>query len=179
MEIKIVVPEITLNTIVGEVVHFDEDGDPYPRGNATVADKVAELIKEAVVKSPEYTLLRERVTEIRNHEIREAVKPLIREALERPIQRTNSWGEAAGGSTTMSEIIMAEAKKVFTASRDSYSQSQPFITEVIQAEVKAAFQKDVHEQVQKARAAVAAQLGKTMTEEVMKVAMAAMAKAPR
>src|ERR1041385_8531249 len=100
MEIKIVVDEVTLSTVVGDVVRVDEDGDEYVDGHSTVADKVATLIKDAVVRSPEYTSLKERVTEIRNQEIREAVKPLIRQALERPIKRTNYYGEPTGKETT-------------------------------------------------------------------------------
>ncbi|OEJ24314.1 hypothetical protein AS594_07225 [Streptomyces agglomeratus] len=176
MEIKIEVPEVTLNTVVGDIVRVDGDGEEYIDGQMTVADKVAQLIKAAVVKNPEYTALRERVTEIRNQEIREAVKPLIREALERPIRRTNSFGERVGNETTLAELIMDEAKKTFTEVKDSYRCNKPFITEVVAAEVQKAFRADIQEQVQKARAAVAAQLGSTMTEEVMKVAMAALAK---
>jgi hypothetical protein len=176
MDIKIVVDEVTLETVVGDVVRYDGDGDAYSDGRATVADKVAELVKEEVVRRPEYASLRERVTEIRNHEIREAVKPIIREALERPIARTNLYGESTGAQTTLSELIMGEAKKVFTEVKDSYRNNVPFINEVVAAEVKKAFQADIQEQVQKARAAVAQQLGATMTEEVMKVAMAALAK---
>lgn len=174
MEIKIVVPEVTLSSVVGDIVRVDEDGDEYVAGQATVADKVALLIKDAVVKSPEYTSLRERVTEIRNHEIREAVKPLIREALERPIRKTNYYGEATGQQTTLAEIIMEEAKKIFTEVKDSYRDKRPFIRAVVADEVQKAFQKDIQEQVQKARQAIAAQLGTTLSEEVVKTALKAL-----
>jgi hypothetical protein len=174
MEIKIEVPEITLNSVVGEIVRYDEDGDAYSDGQATVADKVAQLIKDAVVKSPEYTGLRERVTEIRNHEIREAVKPLIREALERPIRKTNYYGEPTGQETTLSEIIMDEAKKVFSEVKDSYRDKRPFIQAVVADEVKKAFQKDIQEQVQKARQAIATQLGQNVYQDVVKTALQAL-----
>lgn len=176
MEIKVVVPEITLNTIVGEVVRVDEDGDAYPDGHLTVADRVAELIKAEAVKRPEYASLIERVTQIREFEIREAVKPLIREALERPIKRTNLYGEATGAQTTLAEIIMAEAKKVFTEAKDSYRNNVPFINEVVAAEVKKAFQADIQEQVQKARAVIAKELGTSVYQGVVKTALDALAK---
>lgn len=174
MEIKIVVDEVTLNTIVGEVVRVDEDGDEYLDGHMTVADKVATLIKDAVVRSPEYTGLKERVTEIRNQEIREAVKPLIREALERPIRKTNYYGEATGQTTTLSELIMEEAKKVFTEVKDSYRDKRPFIQAVVADEVQKAFQKDIQEQVKQAREAIAKQLGQNVYQDVVKTALEAL-----
>jgi glutaredoxin 2 len=174
MEIKIEVPEVTLNTVVGDIVRVDEDGDEYLDGQMTVADKVAKLIKDAVVTSPEYTGLKQRVTEIRNQEIREAVKPLVREALERPIRKTNYYGEPTGQETTLSEIIMAEAKKVFTEVKDPYRDKRPFIQAVVADEVKKAFQKDIQEQVQKAREAIATQLGTSVYQDVVKTALEAL-----
>ncbi|MEW2498399.1 hypothetical protein AB0942_33435 [Streptomyces nodosus] len=174
MEIKIVIDEVTLSTIVGDIVRVDEDGDEYVDGQMTVADKVASQIKNAVIKAPEYAALRERVTQIRTEEIREAVRPLIREALERPIRKTNYYGEATGQETTLSEIIMDEAKKVFTEVKDSYRDKRPFITQVVQAEVQRAFQKDIQEQVQEARRAIAEQLGTNISEQVVKTALKAL-----
>lgn len=174
MEIKIVVDEVTLNTIVGDVVRVDEDGDEYLDGHSTVADKVAILIRDAVVKSPEYTSLKERVTEIRNQEIREAVKPLVREALERPIRKTNYYGEATGQQTTLAEIIVDEAKKTFTEVKDSYRDKRPFIQGVVADEVQKAFKKDIQEQVQKAREAIAKQLGTSVYQDVVKTALEAL-----
>ena len=174
MEIKVVIDEITLQTAIGEVVRVDEDGEEYADGEVTVGDRVAELITQHVLKRPEYTSLAKRVTAIREEEIREAVKPLIREALQRPIKRTNYYGEATGKETTLSEIIMQEAKNVFTEVRDSYRNNRPFVYEVVQAEVQKAFQADIKEQVQKARAAIAAQLGASLSEEVVKTALKAL-----
>jgi len=174
MEIKIVVDQISLDTAVAEVVRYDEDGDEYADGHMTVADKVAELIKADVVKRPEYQALKDRVVEIRNQEIREAVKPLIREALERPIKRTNTWGEPTGKETTLSEIILDEAKKVFTEPRDSYRSKTPWITEVIRTAVQDAFQKDIQEQVKKAREGIAKQLGTNVYQDVVKTALEAL-----
>jgi hypothetical protein len=176
MEIKVVIDEITLDTVVGEVVRVDEDGDAYTDGHLTVADRAAELIMQHVLKRPEYTTLAERVTRIREEEIRAAVKPLVQQALERPIKRTNYYGEATGQETTLSEIIMDEAKKVFTSAKASYRNNTPFIAEVVRSEVQKAFQADIQEQVQKARAAIAAQLGANLSEQVVKTALAALAK---
>ncbi|GAA4891132.1 hypothetical protein ACFPM3_20375 [Streptomyces coeruleoprunus] len=176
MEIKILIDEITLDTVVGDVIRYDEDGDAYCDGKATVADKVAELIKDAVAKTPEYTSLRERVTSIRTEEIRAAVKPVIQEALKRPIQRTNYYGEATGKETTLSEIIMDEAKKTFTEVRDSYRNKRPFINEVVQAEVQKAFGTYIQDEVKKAREAVAAELGSKVSATVAQSVLDALTK---
>lgn len=175
MELKVIIDTVTLDTVVGDVVRYDSDGDPYTDGKSTVGDKVAELVKDAVVKSPEYTSLRERVTRIREEEIREAVKPLIQQALQRPIQRTNSWGESTGRETTLSEIIMDEAKKVFTTSRDNYNK-QAFISEVVAKEVKAAFGTYIQDEVKKAREAVAKELGSKVSSAVIQSVLDALTK---
>jgi hypothetical protein len=171
MNIEIKIDQITLDTIVGEVVTYDDEGDIEVRGHATVADKVAAIVAKEAMKSPYWASLTERVTNIRNEMIREAVKPLIREALERPIRRTNSYGERVGAETTLSEIIMDEAKKIFTEVKDSYTSRRPFIAEVVSAEVKKAFQADIQEQVKKARQAVTQELGATLSEAVIKAAL--------
>lgn len=171
MNIEIKIDQVTLDTVVGEIVRYDEDGDAEVVGSATVADKVAAIIAREAIKSPSWEPLRERVTNLRNEMIREAVKPLIREALERPIRRTNSYGERVGAETTLSEIIMDEAKRVFTEVKDSYTSRKPFIAEVVSAEVKKAFQADIQEQVKKARQAVAQELGATLSEAVIKTAL--------
>lgn len=159
MEIKIEVPEVTLNTVVGDVVRVDEDGDEYLDGQMTVADKVAQLIKAEVVKHPEYENLRKRVTEIRNQEIREAVKPLVREALERPIRKTNYYGEPVGQETTLSEIIMDEAKKAWSTSKDSYGSRQNTLQDVIAAEVRKHIQGEVAKAVKAAQEAALKAVG--------------------
>lgn len=176
MEIKVAIDDVTLDTIVGDVIRIDEDGDEYVAGQATVGDKVAALIRDSVVKRPEYTSLREKVTRIRDEEIREAVKPLIQEALQRPIKRTNSWGEATGTETTLSEIVMDEAKKVFTEVRDSYRTKRPFIAEVVQAEVQKAFGTYIQDEVKKAREAVAKELGSKVSATVVQSVLDALTK---
>lgn len=171
MKIEVKIDEVTLNTVVGEIVRYDDEGDAYADGEVTVADKVAAILAAEAIKSPSWEPLRDRVANIRNEMIREAVRPLIREALERPIRRTNAYGERVGSETTLSEIIMDEAKKVFTEVKDSYTSRKPFIAEVVAAEVKKAFQADIQEQVKKARAAVAQELGATLSEAVIKTAL--------
>lgn len=175
MELKVIIDEVTLDTVVGDVIGYDEDGDECVKGKATVADKVAGLIKDEVVRNPEYTSLREKVARIREEEIREAVKPLIEEALQRPIVRTNYYGEATGKETTLSEIVMEEAKKVFSAARDNYNR-QSFISEVVAKEVKAAFGTYIQDEVKKAREAIAQELGSKVSSTVIQSVLDALTK---
>lgn len=176
MEIKVVIDEVTLDTVVGDVVRYDEDGDAYTDGHATVADKVAQLITQEVIKSPSWAPLCDRVTRIRDEEIREAVKPVIQEALQRPIKRTNWYGEPNGSDTTLSEIIVDEAKKTFTEVKDSYRSKRPFITEVVQTEVQKAFGTYIQDEVKRAREAVAKELGNQVSSTVVKSVLDALTK---
>jgi hypothetical protein len=146
VEIVVTVPKITLATVVADVISVDEDGESYQDGVETVGDKVAKRIAEAVFQSPEYTSLKTRVTEIRTELIREKLDPIIEAALQNPIRKTNSWGEASGEATTLRDVIMDEAKKAWTPNRNSYSNSDRSIDQVIAEAVR----KELHGEVQKA-----------------------------
>lgn len=143
MKIEIVIPEVTLNTVVADIVSFADDGDEVCEGQATVADKVARLIADAVMRSPEYTRLKNRVTEIRTEEIREQIRPIIAEALQSPIRKTNTWGDPVGEETTLKALIMTTAKQEWSA-KDRYS--SPWIQETIRTEIR----KHIGAEVQKA-----------------------------
>lgn len=136
MEIKVVVPEITLNTVIGEVVRFDEDGDPVPDGEITVGDKVAKIIANEVMRRPEYASLRERVVQIRTEEIREALRPVIAETLAGPIYMTNTYGERTGKETTFKELVMEEARKAWATSKNHHGSRQDTVPDLIAAEVR-------------------------------------------
>lgn len=146
MEIVVTVPEITLATVVADVISVDEDGESYPDGVETVGDKVAKRIAEAVFRAPEYTGLKARVTEIRTEMIREKLDPIIMEALQNPIRKTNSWGESSGEPTTLRDVIMDEAQKAWTPNRNSHHSNTKSIDQVIAEAVR----KELHGEVAKA-----------------------------
>lgn len=159
MKIEVIVPEITLGTVVADVFGVDDEGEAFHDGVETVGDKVAKLIAQAVMKSPEYTSLRDRVTQIRTEEIRAGLQPIIREALERPIRKTNRFGESTGGETTLSEIIMEEAKRAWdTRPGDRYNQA-PTVGDTIQAEVRKQIGAEVQKAVKQAQDAALKAIG--------------------
>ena len=144
MNITVKIDEVTIDTVVGEVVAFDEEGDPYRQGERTVADIVAEQIMKRLLKDDGYPRLAERVAQIRTEEIREAVKPLITEAITRPIRSTNSYGEAVGPETTLSALIAAEARAMLAKPVDAYSRSgQTVLGKIVAEEVATAFRAEV------------------------------------
>lgn len=172
MQIKVSVDQVTLDTVVGQTLEHDDEGYRAEGDPVTVADKVAKLIKKEAMKSPDWQPLVKKVAEIRDEEIREAVKPLIAEALQKPIRKTNGWGEAYGEETTLAEIIADEARKVFTAKNDPYNRDKrSFVQHVVEEEVKRAFRRDIADQVAKARQALAEQIGKELSDQVSKAAL--------
>lgn len=177
MNINITVDDVTLETLVGEVVGFDEDGDTYTQGSKTVADMVADCIVLKLVGDKRWPGLRDQVMEIRKEEIRAAVRPSIDEALARPIYKTNSYGERTGGQTTLSELIAEEARKQLTEPVDRYNRERGSLLEqAVRAEVKRAFQEEIADAVKQARDLVTKELGDTISEQIAVTVRQALAK---
>ena len=176
MNIEIKVDDITLNTVVADVVAYDEDGDPYTEGSKTVADLVAEQIVARLVKDDQWPSLREHVTNIRKEEIRAAVRPSIDEALARPIYKTNGYGERTGAETTLAEIIADEARKQLAEPVDRYrTEKGTVLQQAVRAEVKKAFETEIADAVKAARELVTRELGAELTEKVTATVTAALA----
>ena len=167
MNITVNVDEVSLDTVVAEIVAFDEDGDPYPNGERTVADLVAAQIMARLLKDDGYRQLATRVQEIRAEEIRAAVRPLIEEALRRPIRKTNTYGEATGAETTLTEVIIDEAQKAITKPLDSYNRDKgTFLSKTVADEVKKALSAEIADAVKKAREQVSAEIGQHVAAAV-------------
>lgn len=169
MNIEIKVDDITLDTVVGKVVGFDEDGDAYETGQRTVADLVAEKIVERLVVDQRYPALRDLVTEIRKEEIRAAVRPSIDEALARPIYKTNTYGERTGAETTLAEIVADEARKQLAEPVDRYSHEKgTVLQQTVRAEVQKAFKAEIADAVQQVRQLVTTELTDGLAAQVTK-----------
>lgn len=168
MNIEIKVDDITLSTVVGDVVDFDEDGDAVSTGRErTVADLVAAQIVNQVVRDARYPNLVDQVTRIRDEEIRAAVKPTIEQAINRPIRKTNYYGEATGEETTLTEVIVEEARKLLEEPADQYRREQgTVLQQAVRAEVKRAFEAEIADAVKQARDMVAAELGDTVSAQI-------------
>ena len=153
MNIDVTVEDVTLQTIVREATDYS---DPL-----TLADKVADRIVSGLANDDEYGTFTRRVMAIRDEEIRAAVQPLITEALIRPFDKTNTYGEPiAGSATTLSEIIVSEAKSLLTKPLDSYNRDKgTVVSKMIAEEVHKALGAEIADAVKQARAAVADQIG--------------------
>jgi hypothetical protein len=167
MNITVNVDEITLDTVVGEVFGWDEDGDSHSKGEKTVGTLVAEQITARLVQDKRWPKFEERVTEIRKDVIRELVRPQIEAAIAAPIQKTNTYGEAVGEPTTLREVIVEEARKALNQRPDRYSsQDGTFLEQAVAKEVKAALSAEIKSAVEQARKSVSAEIGKTVAAAV-------------
>lgn len=77
----------------------------------TIADEIVFLAARQLLGSLERDargdLLR-RVKDIRDEVIREQIEPLVREAIEKPIQKTDGFGNVLGEPTTLAELIQKQ-----------------------------------------------------------------------
>lgn len=178
MNIEIKVDDITLSTVVADVVDFDEDGDLVSSGKErTVADLVADRIVERLVRDDRYPRLRDKVTEIRDEAIRAAIRPSITEAVNRPIRKTNGYGEATGQETTLSEVIVDEARKYMKEPADKYRREQgTVLQQLVRAEVKKAFETEIADAVKQARDLVTSQLGEAVSQQIQAAVTAGLTK---
>lgn len=168
MNIEIKVDDITLSTVVAEVMDYDEDGDLVPSGKErTVAELVAAQIVEQVVRDDRYPRLRDQVTAIRDEEIRAAIRPAIEQAVNRPIKKTNGYGEATGQETTLSEVIVDEARKYMKEPADKYRREAATVLQsLVRAEVDRVFKAEIADAVKQARDLVAGQIGAQVSEQI-------------
>jgi hypothetical protein len=167
VNIEIKVDDITLETVVGQVVGFDEDGDTVVNGQRTVADIVAAQIVERLAQDQRSPTLRDMVTEIRKEEIRAAVRPSIAEALARPIYKTNTYGERTGAETTLAELIADEARKQLAEPVDKYDYKKgTFLQVAVRAEVQKAFKAEIADAVKQVREQVTAELSGSLAEQL-------------
>lgn len=168
MNIEIKVDDITLSTVVADVMSYDEDGDLVASGKErTVAELVAAQIVERVVRDDRYPRLKDKVTEIRDEEIRAAIRPAIEQAVNRPIRKTNTWGEATGQETTLSEVIVDEARKYMKEPADKYRREDGTVLQkLVHDEVHKAFATEIADAVKQARELVATELGDKVSDQI-------------
>lgn len=159
MNITVNVDEVTLSTLVHEAY----DGD----GGKTIGDEVAYLALRRLADDRDgWNSITQRVERITDEEIREHVRPLITEALTRPFRQTNSYGEPVGQETTLSSVIVAEARNAFKVRADSYGSNQTVLQKLVAEEVQKAFKDVIAEEVKQARALVADQIGEQVAAAV-------------
>lgn len=152
MKIEIEISEITLNTVVGDIIGFDYDGDAVVEGQTRVADLVADRIADRVASTEEFRELRKQVTTIRDEMIREKLEPVLAEVMEAPIRKTNGFGEQTGEPVTMRELVMEEARDLLSQrDRRGYNQA-PWITTFVHEQVRELFEKELKAELAEAKA---------------------------
>jgi metal-responsive CopG/Arc/MetJ family transcriptional regulator len=167
MNITVKVDEVSLDTVVAEVFAFDSDGEEYQQGERTVADIVSAQIVDRLVQERGWPTLRDKVQEIRSEVIREVLRPQIEEAVAKPIQKTNGYGEPVGEPTTLRELIVDEVRKAVNAPANKYSSDRSsFLAQAVAKEVQNALGKEITDAVKQARTLVADQVGQKVADAV-------------
>lgn len=168
MNITVSVDEITLATVVAEIVDWDRDGDPVYEGKqATVGSLVADKITDRLTQDKGWPTLREKVLEIRAEVIREALTPVVEKALTETFQKTNSYGEPIGGQISMRQVIADEAKKLMTQSADTYNRDKGTLLQVmVRKEVETALGAEIRDAVKAARKQVSDEIGAMVAKSV-------------
>ncbi len=162
MDITVNVEGATLDALVHEAGEYRDHG-------VTIADIVADkLVKRITSDGERWPAFRDKVTEIRDDEIRKVLAPLIADAVSRPFKVTNTYGEPVGKETTLSELITEEARKQLNSSTgDSYSRDRrSIVQQMIAKEVQQAFAEVVAAEVKKARELVADEIGQQVAAAV-------------
>lgn len=163
---------IDLTTVVGERSRYDHNLEESVTQEVTLGDEVAKRITARLTKDEAYPGLRQRFLTIRDEEIRKALEPIVTDAIAGPIQKTNNYGEPSGGTTTLRELIMAEAQRLATAKvGDGYRGSnETVLAKFVREQIAAAFTKElaavVAEEKAKVVAAVRAKAADLIAEAV-------------
>jgi hypothetical protein len=161
MNITVKIDEVSLSTAV--VQAFDGDGEPHGQ---TVGHLVADMIVDRLVQDRDrWYELNRTATEIKREVIREAVRPMVEQAITEPIQKTDGYGGPVGRPTTLREVIVDEARKVVNA-RDRYDGDRTLLQKTVAEEVHKAFAAEVKDAVKQAREQVADEIGKQVAVAV-------------
>lgn len=121
---------------------------------------------------------RRRALSIADEEIREALKPVVAQALEAAVQRTDTFGAPRGEPKSLREVIVESAiDQLRKPQGDGFSgtrRGETLVQFVIRKEVEEALGKDLRSAVQAARAQVLAAVqekaSEIITETIAKVA---------
>jgi hypothetical protein len=158
MEIDVKVGDVDLTTEL-----YPETEYRHPE---TIGDVVArELANRFVNNRDLWPPLMQRVTELRDEEIRAQIAPLIAEAIGGGITQTNAFGETTGKPTTLREVIVAEVKRTVTKPVSS-GYSETLLQKIVREEVAKTFTTVVREEVAKARDLVADKIGEEIASSV-------------
>ena len=166
MNITVKVDDISLATIVDHAYRYDDEDGPHDR---TIGHLVAEMIVDRLVQDRDrWHELRSTVTDIKREVIREAVRPMIEQAIAEPIKKTTVYGDPISGPSTLREVIVDEAMKVINSKdpNDYRDDKGTFLVRVVREEVSNALRAEIAAEVAKAKAAVADEIGRQVAAHV-------------
>lgn len=155
MEIKVSVENVDLTSVVGE--HYVQTGeDDYGRVPQTLGQAVAVQIADDLKRDDSYKTLKQQVLSLREAEVREQLKPIVTEAIQGEIRRTNQYGEQYGEPVTLRSLIIDEVQKVLTK-KDGYDRNAAtFIEKIVRDEVERALKKEIADALAEEKAKVVA-----------------------
>lgn len=98
-----------------------------------------------------------RVQAIRDEEIREALRPVMAEALEQAVQQTDSFGTPRGEPRTLRELVVEEATKMLREKRyERGRQKETLVEKFVRDEVERTLRAELTAAVNEAKAEVVA-----------------------
>lgn len=99
--------------------------------------------------------LRDRITAIRDEEIRAYITPMIREAMNSTLQKTNEYGEPRGEPVSITAVIMDEVKKALTLNTgNSFRSERSALTNVMREHIDTVITRELKAEVDAAKALV-------------------------
>lgn len=110
--------------------------------------------------------VRRRMKQVTGEEIKAAVQPLIKAALDEGFQPTDSFGSPKGDPTTLRDMIVQEAKRDLGASKQPgyHGSKQTLLEEIVGREVERAVREDLKQAMDDARKQVRAAVEKNGAE---------------
>lgn len=168
MNINVDVTDISLDSQVGTHRVYDGEGG-YDSAPLTLGEAVADRIAERLTKDDRYPTLRDEVLQLRKEEVLRRLEPIVTEAINRPVQRTNTFGDVVGGPTSLTDLIVKEARDYLSKS-DGYSNRETVLQKTVREAVDKAIKKElaavVAEEKEKVVAAVRAKAAELIAEAV-------------
>lgn len=165
MQLEVNVSDVNLSDVVRE----DSEYAPAVK----LGDLVVGELVQRYMQTEDWPSLRKRITQVRDEEIRALVLPIIAEAVAKPVQKTNTYGDPIGEATSLREVILDEARKLLQGAKgDSYNRKEPLgrqlIREMVDKELRAELAEAIKAEREKVVAAVRAQAAELITEAVTK-----------
>lgn len=133
---------IDLSTVVGERRRYDHDTEEYVTTDLTLGDEVARRVTALLTKDDQWDGLRKKFLAIRDEEIREAVRPIVAAAITETLTKTNQYGQPTGETTTLTELIVADANKLLTE-RSDYGRGTTLAQRIVAESIGQAFKNEL------------------------------------